>query len=182
MDYRQKKFVKQAKEIITNFKLTKTKRVLDYGCAIGGLVYELKKQGLKNVSGTDISDWAIEYGMSIYPDVNLQYYNRNLLSKKYDLIICLDVLEHINSDELFRIVKLLGRSETNKILVRMPVSIKEGEDFVLEVSKNDKTHVQVHSKEWWIDLFLNSGFNCFQPVKLETIYDSEGVLAGVFTK
>jgi len=179
-DYRKKKFQKQAKEVEHTFRLKKEDKILDYGCATGGLLKELKKNGFWNLKGTDISDWAIQYAKDRYRDIDFQHYNRNLLTEKNDVIIALDVLEHIETDELVRIITMFSKYPPYKgILIRVPVSLIEGEDFVLEVSKNDKTHIQVHSKQWWINLFNDAGYK-FEPVNMTTIYDSEGVLCGVF--
>ena len=68
-----------------------------------------------------------------------------------------------------------------RLVVRVPVSATEGSPYVLEVSRNDITHVQCHTKEWWIELFHHYDF-AFLPLTTPTIYDSSGVLAGVFEK
>ena len=176
IDYRQKKFSGLADNL---FSFLVGKSVLDYGAATGGLMVELHKR-LIYCEGMDISYWAVEYGKKHYGlEHMLHHYDPSLLIGDFDVVLFLDVLEHIPNEELENIFSSV---KSNQLLVRIPVSANEGEDFVLDVSKNDKTHIQVHSKEWWFDLFKLYGYNNFTPLKEKNIYDSEGVLAGILKR
>ena len=163
--------------MINALKLTTETEILDFGAAIGGLLYALKSNGINNVIGTDISYWAIDFGRKQYglSKKELQYYNIQLLEHRFDCIFFLDVLEHIYTDEIHKILTI---AKADTIAVRIPVSLVEGDDFVLDVSKNDKTHIQIHTKEWWIDMFDKHGYSEFEIFNKDNIYDSEGVLAG----
>lgn len=181
LDYRNKKFSDQVTDIINILCLNKDDKILDFGCATGGLLKELKNKGFNNVKGTDISNWAIEYGKEFYNlESELEFYNRNLLCEKFNYVVMLDVLEHLPTYELETVLKLMKKGLLNKLLVRIPVSSKEGEDFFLEVSKNDKTHIQVHSKDWWINKIENFGFVYLTDIHKNTIFSSEGVFCGLF--
>ncbi len=181
-NYLERKFDEQADNIINIFNLEKNDKILDYGCALGGLLNALKEKGYENLTGTDISFWAIESGKQKY-NLNLQHYNRNLLTENWDVIILLDVLEHVNTEELDKIILLLSRIEIAKgIIIRLPVSKNESEDFVLECSKKDKTHIQCHCKEWWKTKFKEYNFNIDQVITMDTMYESEGVLVRVLKK
>ena len=180
-DYRKKKFDKLAEELISLVPLNVEDVLPDFGCATGGLLSEIKKKSFDKLKGTDISNWSIEYGRNTYGLYNeLDYHNMNLLTKPFDVVLFLDVLEHIpTSQELVMIFKLLL---TDKIVVRLPVSVKEGEPYFLEVSRNDTTHVQCHTKEWWEQIFYVNGFFPVKTLRGKTIYDSEGVLARIYEK
>lgn len=182
VDYRTKKFSDLADNIVNILSLNKEDRILDFGCATGALLKELKDKGFYNIKGTDISNWAIEYGKDTFLlDNELDFYNRNLLYEDFDYIIMLDVLEHLPDYELETVLKLISKGNNNKkLLVRIPVSAIEGEDFVLEVSKNDRTHIQIHSKDWWIEKFNSFGFIFVIDVHENSIYSSNGVFCGVF--
>ena len=179
INYLERKFDKQADDIIKEFNLKIEDIILDYGCACGGLLNALKQKGFNNIVGTDVSFWAIENGKKQY-NFELQHYNRNLLTKEWDIIICLDVLEHVNTEELEKIFFLFGKTKINKgIITRIPVIDKKTNDFVLEISKNDKTHIQKKTKEEWNKLFEQENF---KPVIVNTssIYESKGVLARIY--
>lgn len=174
-DYREKKFTGLANDL---FPYLRNKIVLDYGAATGGLVHSLRELGISCV-GTDISYWAITYGRKHYglPEDVLQLYNMQLLEYHFDTVLFLDVLEHIPNYDLNNILEII---KAPQIIVRIPVSSVEGEDFVLDVSKNDKTHIQVHAKEWWFSSFREAYYTEFLPLSTDNIYDSEGVMAGIF--
>lgn len=175
-DYRQKKFSGLADDL---YPYLRHRRVLDYGAATGGLIQELISRYVY-CEGTDISYWAVEYGKKHYDlEHFLHHYNPALLSGDFDVILFLDVLEHIPDESLYNILNKLKAVE---LIVRIPVSKMEGADFVLDVSKNDKTHIQIHSKQWWLDLFSKCGYSIRTVLKKEYIYDSDGVLAVVLTK
>lgn len=178
-DYTRKSFDLLAEELISFLGLTSAQSLLDFGCATGGLLHALIQRAITNVTGTDISYWAIKFGRKEYgfsPQV-LQHYNRQLLEDRRDVILMLDVLEHIPLDELEEVLSVI---RAQRLVVRVPVSAKEGEDFVLEVSKNDKTHVQIHAKSWWEDLLVKYNFSLEKILQGRAIYDSPGVLARVY--
>ncbi len=176
VNYLERDFSDQADDIIKIFDLKYYSNILDFGCALGGLLYTIKNKGCYRVTGTDISYWAIETGLEKYK-LNLEHYNRNLLIDTiWDAVILLDVLEHMDYTELSIILQLLKISNgSNVILVRVPVSKNEGEDYVLECSRLDKTHIQRHCKQWWINRFTEAGFD-IEYISTKTMYDSDGVL------
>lgn len=155
--------------------------IIDYGCATGLLLRAFKKRGYCNLIGTDISYWAINQGRKQYGlSSELQHYNRNLLEVPKDWLIMLDVLEHIPTlDELNNMFQLISQSTIRKgFIVRIPVSKHEGEDFYLEVSRNDKTHTQSHSTDWWLRFFKQHNLRLTRFFNEEPyIWNSTGVLA-----
>jgi len=182
-DYPSRKHNNLAKDIIKTLKIKPQDFVLDYGCGTGSLVNELRKK-IYSVKGTDISKWAIDYGKRFFElKNNLIHYDKKLLNKEQHHILMLDVLEHCQDKELDSIFNQLKRNTLNpNILVRIPVAAIEHEDFVLDISKKDKTHIQTHSKCWWHSLFLKKGFDVIKIVREKTIYDSDGVLVWVIKK
>lgn len=181
-DYRRKKFDNLAKELIRMLKLTPSSNILDFGCATGGLLKSLRECGLKNIKGTDISYWAIDYGKANFGlDEELEYHNINLLTDDFDVVFFLDVLEHVPSvGEIKRYLDLV--KQHTMIVVRVPVSRLEGEPYVLAVSQNDVTHVQCHCKEWWIALMEELGLVHQSILCGKYIYESKGVFARCYTK
>jgi 2-polyprenyl-3-methyl-5-hydroxy-6-metoxy-1,4-benzoquinol methylase len=101
------------------------KRVLEAGCGIGGLLYYLKKSGVENIFGIDISDEQLSVARQ-YVTNRLQECDVNefLASSKesYDCIIMFDLIEHIKKD---RIIPLIGNiynalSENGMVIIRTP--------------------------------------------------------------
>jgi len=85
-------------------KKIKFNTVLDAGCGIGFMLNCIKKYfNPVSLTGIDISEEAINICKSIYP--NYIFYVKDLqkesLNQKFDLIICMDVIEHIENDSEF---------------------------------------------------------------------------------
>ena len=175
-DYTQRKHDKLCEELIS-MGIEPKHAIVDFGCATGALMHEFLRKGYRNIRGTDVSFWAINHGRTTFgiADDRLQYLNYSLLESGADWLFCLDVLEHIGSVEL---QKILGVIQCGRLVIRVPVSAMEGGPYILPVSRNDKTHIQRHAKDWWLNLLSNWAT---LEAYLEgcTIYDSLGVLAAV---
>lgn len=180
-NYTDKHFDALAREIIKACGLKRGHMVLDFGCALGGLVQAINNRGVLCL-GTDISYWAVNKGRGFY-GLNkniLQHYSRSLLeSPANDLVIFLDVLEHIDADEIQEMLKLL---RCDRVFVRIPISAEEGKPYLLDCSNADKSHKAAHSRQWWHELFGTAGYWDFTPVVKQTIYDSDGVLVGIYER
>lgn len=183
VDYRHKKYDGLAQNLIDELPIRVTDKVLDFGAATGALMSSLKRKGIHYVKGTDIGLWPVNFGREEFgfsPE-ELQYYNLNLLTEQNDWVLMLDVLEHCPNGELERILNVLSEHSPKRGLVlRIPVSAKEGEDYVLDVSKNDRTHIQIHDKETWDTILREYKYKPLGVLQTDNIYDSEGVLARVY--
>ncbi len=72
-------------------------KILEIGCGIGTVVFELGKQGY-DVTGTDISQVAVEYGRAKYGDIHLEVQPAEELSfedETFDVVLSFDLFEHI---------------------------------------------------------------------------------------
>lgn len=145
--------------------------VLDFGCAVGFVIEAMENEGYEDVSGVDISEWALsqcrEKGLDVSNSIDPD--------KEYGLTFALDVLEHMNMDQ---VLDLLNTLETETIVFRMPICAKEGEDYVLDCSRKDPTHRIRMTREEWEEVFNQAGYYCVD-LNLPTIYCSEGVYSGL---
>lgn len=176
-DYTQRKHDKLCGELIS-MGIKPGHAIVDFGCATGALVHEFLRRGYHNICGTDVSFWAINHGRTVFglTETQLQYLNYSLLESGADWLFCLDVLEHVGDLELQKILSII---RCGKLVMRVPISATEGGPYVLPVSRNDKTHIQCHTKGWWFDTLAPfAQLEAF--VRGRVIYDSLGVLAAVF--
>lgn len=143
--------------------------IIDYGCAVGFLLEGFKDLGFSNVLGVEVSEWARQEakkrGNKVVESVNG-------MSLSPDLMISLDVFEHMTDKEISR---ALIETSPKALLVRIPTSTDGGKTFHLEVSRADPTHINCKTKEQWIEFFRGFGYQTFLRLNLYTVYDTPGV-------
>lgn len=77
-------------------------KILEIGCGIGSIVFELSKQGY-DVSGIDISREAIAYGLEKYENIHLEVQAAEKLpfeDESFDVVLSFDLFEHIAAIDL----------------------------------------------------------------------------------
>jgi SAM-dependent methyltransferase len=119
--------------------------VLDAGCAIGMLVEQLRNRGVE-AFGVDIS----EYALSQMPDdVREHCWVGSLaepLPRRYDLITCIEVVEHMPADESRAAIANLCAGADRVLLSSSPFDYGE------------PTHLNVQPPEQWSALMATHGF------------------------
>jgi ribosomal protein L11 methylase PrmA len=175
--FREEKYLKTAQNLINDFKITPSDNLLDYGCAVGFLISGFKKLNIHKIYGFDISEWAIDESKK----KNLIVTNNlNILNdKKYKLTTVLDVFEHMFDEDVDTVLNILN---TELLVVRIPVKLKDENDFYLEVSRKDLSHVNCKTKEEWINKIEGFNFKYEHEIQNESIFDSPGVFCGYFKK
>lgn len=144
-----------AKEIVDNFN---PKTVLDAGCACGYLVEALRNLGVE-AYGIDISEYAINSASSdISEFLNAQSITDVLPStfpKKFDLVVTIEVLEHLFPEDGRKAIGLLCSYSDTIIFSSTP------DDIV------DRTHINVQQSEYWAEIFACNSFyrDLIQPME-----------------
>jgi hypothetical protein len=119
--------------------------VLDAGCGWGFLVEKLRERNVE-AWGIDVSEYAIE---KVHEDI--RPYCRvasalDPLPHKYDLVITIEVLEHMPSAEAGRAAANLCAYTDDILFSSTPFDYKEA------------THFNVRPPEEWAELFARQGF------------------------
>ncbi len=121
------------------------KTVLDVGCAKGFLVEQLRSKGIK-AYGIDISEYAIsEVPDHIKPFCKVGSVLKPL-DRKYDLITCIEVIEHLYPEDAKKAISNLTKHSHDIIFSASPIHSKE------------KTHHNVKEPSYWTKLFSEVGF------------------------
>lgn len=124
----------------------KPKKVLDAGCAKGFLVEALRDRGIE-AFGVDISEYAIS---EVRPDVRAYCRVGSLvmpLSEHYDLITCIEVLEHMTEEEAKHAIANICKNTNDVLFSSSP------DDF------DEPTHVTVRPRSFWVERFADAGFS-----------------------
>ena len=118
---------------------------LDAGCAMGFLVEGLRKRGVE-AFGVDVSEFAIgEVHESVAEYCEVASLTEPL-ERSYDLITCIEVLEHIPAEDTDRAIANLCRATDRILLSSTP------DDFT------EATHVNVRTPEEWSAALAREGF------------------------
>lgn len=131
--YKAPRYVLRKRNILSFTKNLDAKTFVDVGCGAGELACTLASTGLSGV-GLDFSDNAIETANTLkksrkIPSKNLEFIvgdQKKLGTKKYDLIICCEVLEHVEDDKA--LLKTLVGISKKYVLISVPAKQKLFDD------------------------------------------------------
>jgi hypothetical protein len=119
--------------------------VLDAGCAWGFLVEMLRQRDVE-AYGIDISAYAIQ---KVVPGIQSYCWVASVADpfpQKYELIVCIEVLEHLEKGESERAVENLCSHSDYVLFSSTPFDYREA------------THFNVQPPEYWAQLFARQGF------------------------
>lgn len=153
-------------------------RLLDFGCGPGFLVQGFQQLG-KQAMGCDISPWSVRYGSETLGVPFLRLPEQIDWRTRWSLVTALDVLEHMSDDD---IAAAFARLDTELLVLRIPIAVRDGGHFVLPVSEEDPTHVNRKTAASWDRLLDELGYERWLQLNLSTIWESEGVLSRVYRK
>lgn len=139
--------------ILDNFSVSS---VLDVGCGIGTWLHIARSLGITDILGID-NESVNSSLLSKYIDkkdfLSLDLSKEFDLQKKFDLVLCLEVAEHIpeeSSDVLIKSLVLHG----DLILFSAAIPGQGGQN-----------HINENWPSYWIEKFLIHGFYCYDIVR-----------------
>lgn len=135
--------------------------ILDVACGYGRHLTSLISMGYSNCVGVDISAEQIQYARNELKLNNVEEADifswLELNKSKYDCILVIDFLEHLNNDDLINLVmKLRSRLNTQGRLI---IHVPNGISIINPIIHGDLTHVRAFTSESLTQLFLLSGFS-----------------------
>lgn len=133
------------------------KSLLDVGCADGKMIFALRKLGVE-AYGLDISKYILSKAHhkigKFLKQGEIAYlpYSDN----SFDLVTSFDLLEHISTETLPRVVEECNRVSRQGVLHKIYTS----ENLWLKlIHQKDHFHVSVFSQSWWEKFFEKQGFS-----------------------
>lgn len=131
-----------AKQIVRDIN---PKTVLDVGCAKGFLVEALRDLGVE-AYGIDISEYAISQVRDDIKPYCKVASAEEPLDRQYDLIVNIEVLEHIEKTLIPNIIANICKHTDKVIFSSTPSDFKE------------VTHINIQPIEYWVEKFYQNGF------------------------
>jgi 2-polyprenyl-3-methyl-5-hydroxy-6-metoxy-1,4-benzoquinol methylase len=116
--------------------------ILDYGCGQGSLARELA------------------------PKLTIEEYDPAIAGKdappagRFDMVVCTDVLEHIESDKIFFVLQHLAQVTGHILFVVISLVPTEK-----KLSDGRQAHILLRSQEWWRYQIEGSGFFLVKEVR-----------------
>jgi len=161
-------------------------RILEIGCANGGLLNELQKQGFKKVMGIDPSSICTKNAKKLYDiDVeNTSISGMNDLWTPFDFVIMVAILEHIQDlvDSLWKIRELV--SSNGRVFIEVPDVTKFG--FYTSVyapyMEFSVEHINYFSPQSLITLMSVYGFDTVSIKQVDYEDNKNYAIRGVFQK
>lgn len=146
------------------FKLYRPKSILDVGCGIGTWLACARDLGVEDVFGID-GDW-LDVKLAKVPAQMLE--TRDLeqsfnLGRRFELVICLEVAEHLSQDAAARFVESLT-SHADVILFSAAIPFQGGHH-----------HVNEQFPDYWRKIFGARGFSPIDCIR-HSIWDDTEVM------
>ncbi len=136
------------------------KSVLDVGCGVGIWMKKWKERGVSVVHGVD-AKW-VKDGKFVVPKKWINFHNIEKpfnQGRKYDLVTCLEVAEHIHEEYSEILVDSLVRHSKN-ILFSAAVPGQGGVH-----------HVNEQFQSYWVEKFEKRGYKAYDIVRPQTWND-----------
>lgn len=112
-------------EILPHLPSDKNAEILELACGYGAFLGLLRKNNYTNVSGVDISEGQVEkakqHGIDNIECADIASFLANT-SKKYDVIIGIDIIEHFTKSELLVLLEAIKErlNPGGKVIFRTP--------------------------------------------------------------
>lgn len=142
------------------------KTILDLGCGEGRFGKKFNQDNRFEITGIEIFKPYIKKSIStgkyikvLWGDITKKI---NLPEKSFDLVICLETIEHLKKTDGLEILKKINTLSKKMIIISCPVGIAAQENY-------DQNIYQEHLSSWFPNDFLKQGYKVY-GVGLKAVY------------
>jgi len=132
----------------------KPKSIIDLGCGIGDWLKVFRDNGVERVVGLDgpwVSDELFIIPKECFQRVD--FYDLSPPSKKFDLAVCLEVAEHVDTAIAEKMLDYLCKS-SDLVLFSAAIPGQGGHE-----------HINERYQTYWIEKFREHGFSAFDLIR-----------------
>lgn len=150
--------------LLKEYKIPRHAKILDCGCGTGNLLLKLKNKNYTNLNGSDFSESAI----SISKNKNFNRVFKADLTKlnsfnkrKFDVIICSEVLEHIKNDKLAIKNLFLMLNKEGILIISVPyqgIYWSQHDNFSGHIRRYEKNELENKLKEKGFNILESFGW------------------------
>lgn len=156
-------YIPYGKHIINlAFPKEKNIRILDLACGIGGFLKVIKDSGYTDITGVDTSEEEINFahnnGLTSLIRDDIFNYMATCESEQFDFVLALDIIEHLESEEILLFMNQVNRilKPKGKIIIHTPNA--EG-IFGSKVRYADFTHAIAFTQNSITQVCTYAGFS-----------------------
>lgn len=139
---------------IINKELDKYKTILDIGCGNGSFMYMFNQNKNYEITGVDIFKPSVMAARrtGIYKRVLAQDIRKlNFNKKSFDMAISNHVIEHLNKQDGFKLLKDMENMAKKKVIVITPMGEFEQDEY-------GGNKYQKHKSSWYSQDFIKLGY------------------------
>lgn len=143
-------------------------RILDLGCGHGAFLYFLQQAGYRNIQGVEASPEQValahRFGITAVEQKDIGLYLATVKDETADVVLLIDVLEHLTRQELFDMLDEVFRilHPGGKCIVHVP---NASGLYGMQVRYGDLTHEMAFTPQSARQVFSTVGFHhiqCFE--------------------
>lgn len=134
-------------------------RVLEFGCGIFMTTEDLKCKSLLGVDAWESylnikknNQQTLKLDISSIQNLNI------FLNNSYDVVVCIDVIEHLDKDIALEVIKEMIRISRKKVIIFTPDGFAEQEDGLPGTWGHNNPQYQKHRSGWFSSDFENLNF------------------------
>ncbi len=159
---------------IVRYHLGKARTILDIGCGDGSFMKKINTDNKYQITGLELYDPYIKKALKtgVYKQIKKMDLNKIIIKKKsYDVVLALQVIEHLSKKEGIELIKKIESIAKNKVIITTPNGFVNYDPF----ENLDNNKLQKHKSGWNINELTNYKYKVYGQGSY-FIYRSDSIL------